>query len=150
MTAASTSASALPGAKPRCVTGWGYSKQKFSPRNYRELLHILLTSGWNAASAIAWMCAPCWNISAPGASSTPTPASRRTFAPPACVDFSLTHNWECRHPRAYSSPRSFHAYDATQNGFSVSYAGPFRRRFNDDGGPVTLAYPMRFSAGVQE
>jgi hypothetical protein len=51
---------------------------------------------------------------------------------------------------AYSSTRSFHVYDAIQNGFSLSYARPFRRKFNDDSGTVILTYPIRFSAGIQQ
>jgi hypothetical protein len=51
---------------------------------------------------------------------------------------------------AYSSNRSFHAYDALQNGLSVSYAMPFRRKFNDDSRAVVLQYPIRFSAGFQQ
>lgn len=51
---------------------------------------------------------------------------------------------------AYSSPRGFHVYNALQNGFAVSYALPVRRKFTDESGPVTLAYPIRFSAGVQD
>ncbi len=41
-------------------------------------------------------------------------------------------------------------YDAVQNSVSVSYARPFRRKFNDDSGEVMLQYPIRFSAGLQE
>jgi len=44
----------------------------------------------------------------------------------------------------------FHAYDAVQTGFAVSYAMPFRRIFHDHGESVPLQYPIRFSAGLQE
>ena len=37
-----------------------------------------------------------------------------------------------------------------RTGISVSYALPFHRRFTDESGPVTLAYPIRFSGGVQD
>ncbi len=48
------------------------------------------------------------------------------------------------------APGVFRYLDAIQNGFSVSYARPFRRRFVDDSGSVILQYPIRFSAGLQE
>ena len=66
------------------------------------------------------------------------------------MDFSPRPNWNLRASTAYSSTRSFHVYDATQNGFSVSYARPFHRKFNDDSREVLLQYPIRFSAGLQE
>ncbi|HEX5316052.1 MAG TPA: hypothetical protein VFX22_05320, partial [Candidatus Kapabacteria bacterium] len=44
----------------------------------------------------------------------------------------------------------FHVYDAVQNNISVSYAWPFRRMFNAESGAVSLEYPIRFSAGLQE
>jgi hypothetical protein len=31
----------------------------------------------------------------------------------------------------------------------VSYALPIRRKYSDESGPVTLAYPIRFTGGVQ-
>jgi hypothetical protein len=37
-----------------------------------------------------------------------------------------------------------------QNGFAVSYAMPFHRRFQDEGREVPLQYPIRFSAGMQQ
>jgi len=36
-----------------------------------------------------------------------------------------------------------------QSGISVSYAMPIRRKYSDESGPVTLAYPIRFSGGLQ-
>jgi hypothetical protein len=40
-------------------------------------------------------------------------------------------------------------YDAIQTGISVSYAMPVHRSFSDESGPVKLAYPIRFSGGMQ-
>jgi len=51
---------------------------------------------------------------------------------------------------AYSRKMGFHLYDAVESGFSVSYAMPFRRTFEENGQPLPLRYPIRFSAGVQQ
>jgi hypothetical protein len=70
--------------------------------------------------------------------------------PAAMVDFRPNRSWEIQANTAFSSTRSYHVYDVTQNGFSVTYARPFRRKFHDDSGTVVLQYPIRFSAGLQE
>jgi len=44
----------------------------------------------------------------------------------------------------------FHAYDAVQSGFAVSYAMPIHHEFKDHAGEVELQYPIRFSAGMQQ
>jgi hypothetical protein len=74
----------------------------------------------------------------------------QNLRPAGVVDFMPNHKWDVQLSSAYSNTRSFHAYDAIQNGVSVSYARPFRRKFNDDSGAVVLEYPIRFSAGVQQ
>lgn len=70
--------------------------------------------------------------------------------PAGTVDFKPRRNWDVQFSTAYSNTRGFHVYDAVQNGFSVSYAKPLHRRFNDSSGSLNLEYPIRFSAGVQE
>jgi hypothetical protein len=74
----------------------------------------------------------------------------QNLRPAATVDFTPNRNWDVQVSSAYSNTRSFHVYDAIQNAFSVTYARPFRRKFNDDSGQVVLKYPIRFSAGMQE
>ena len=74
----------------------------------------------------------------------------QNLRPAGTVDFSPKRNWEIQVSSAYSSTRSFHVYDAIQNGASVSYAMPFQRKFSDDSGSLTLKYPIRFSAGIQQ
>ena len=51
---------------------------------------------------------------------------------------------------AYSRNMGSHAYDAVQSGFSVSYAMPVRRLYQEEGHAVPLSYPIRFSAGVRQ
>ena len=69
--------------------------------------------------------------------------------PTAWVSYNFMRNWDLQVTSSYSSTRSFHVYDAAQNGFSLSYALPVHRRFADEGGPVVLAYPIRITGGVQ-
>jgi hypothetical protein len=74
----------------------------------------------------------------------------QNLRPSASVDFSPKRNWDLQASTSFSNTRGFHVYDATQNGFSVSYAMPFRRKFQDGSGDVVLQYPIRFAAGLQE
>lgn len=77
-------------------------------------------------------------------------AIAQAFRPAGNIDFSLTRNWSVQASGAYSRNMGFHAYDAVTAGFSVSYAMAMRRTFNDEGHPVPLQYPIRFSAGLQQ
>jgi len=74
----------------------------------------------------------------------------QNLRPAGMIDYRPNKNWDFQANTAFASTRSFHVYDATQNGFSVTYARPFRRRFHDDSGTMVLQYPIRFSAGLQE
>jgi hypothetical protein len=74
----------------------------------------------------------------------------QNLRPAGTVDFAPNRKWDMQVSTAYSSTRSFHAYDAIQNGFAISYERPFRRKFNGDSEAVVLEYPIRFSGGVQE
>lgn len=74
----------------------------------------------------------------------------QNLRPAGSIDFVPSRNWDVKFSTAYSNTRGFHVYDATQNGFSVSYALPFRHVFHDRSEPLTVEYPIRFSAGVQD
>jgi len=74
----------------------------------------------------------------------------QNLRPAGSVDFIPARNWDVSFSTAYSSTRSFHVYDATQNGLSVSYALPIHHSFHDRGEPVNLEYPIRFAAGIQD
>jgi tetratricopeptide (TPR) repeat protein len=138
-----------PWGKTALVTGWGASDQQFRPvtyeayytssyigieRRFGERLDIKAI----AEDVRAWrIVAPNWG-------------NAQNLRPAGTVDFAPNHSWDMQLSTAYSSTRSFHIYDAIQNGFSLSYARPFRRKFNDDSGTVVLAYPIRFSAGIRQ
>jgi hypothetical protein len=138
-----------PWGKTSLVTGWGATDQQFSPVNYE----VYCTSAYVGIErkfgkrlnlrAIA-EDVRAWRIV--GANW----GNAQNLRPAGAVDFTPNHQWDVQFSTAFSSARSFHAYDAIQNGFSISYARPFRRKFNDDSGTVVLEYPIRFSAGIQE
>ncbi len=77
-------------------------------------------------------------------------ALAQALRPSGTIEYSPTRNWAVQGNLSYSRNMSFHAYDALQGGFAVSYARPFGRVFKDDSGQVLLRYPIRFSAGVQQ
>ena len=73
----------------------------------------------------------------------------QNLRPAGSIEFVPRPDWDVKFSSAYSNTRGFHVYDATQNGFSVSYAWPFGRTFHDRSAPLKLEYPVRFSAGLQ-
>jgi len=77
-------------------------------------------------------------------------AIAQALRPAGSVQFTPTRNWRIEGNFAYSRNMSFHAYDAVQSGFAVSYALPIHRAFKDEGQNVGLVYPIRFSAGMQQ
>jgi tetratricopeptide (TPR) repeat protein len=138
-----------PWGKMALVTGWGYNDQKISPTKYEDYF----TSSYlgverkfgerlNVRAVIEDLRA--WRVV--GAHS----GIAQNLRPAGTIHFAPNRKWDVQFSSAYSSTRSFHAYDALQNGFSVSYARPFHRKFKDDSGVVVLQYPLRFSAGIQE
>ena len=138
-----------PWGKTALVTGWGYSDQKFSPQNYENYFtssYIGLERRFGARINVRAMVEDlrAWRVF--GSSS----GIAQNLRPAGMVDFTPRKNFDVQASSSYSSTRGFHVYDATQNSFSVSYARPFRRKLTDAGGPITFAYPLRFSAGVQQ
>jgi tetratricopeptide (TPR) repeat protein len=138
-----------PWGKTALVTGWGATAQRFSPvafENYYTSSYIGLerkvTQRLNIRAVLEDVRS--WRIE-DGHSGI-----AQNLRPAGTVDFAPARNWQLKFSSAYSSTRSFHVYDATENSFSVSYAKPFRHGFNDRAGSVTLRYPIRFSAGIQQ
>lgn len=138
-----------PWGKTALVTGWGANALQFSPVSYENYytssyvgIERRFTERLNVRAVLEDVRS--WRI-ADGHSGI-----AQNLRPAGTVEFTPKRNWELKASSAYSSTREFHVYDATQNGFSISYAKPFQHKFNDDSGPVTLKYPIRFSAGLQE
>lgn len=138
-----------PWGKTSLLTGWGSTDQNFSPvrfENYYTSSYIGMEHRFSekfAAKAIV-EDVRAWRVVGPHS------GIAQNLRPAGTIDFRPGRNWNMQFSSAYSSTRSFHVYDATQNGFSISYAKPVHRKFRDDSGAVVLEYPIRFSAGLQE
>ncbi len=138
-----------PWGKTALVTGWGATDQFFTPvsfENYYTSAYIGLehrfSEHFNARAVLEDVRS--WRVV------TAAEGIAQNLRPAAVVEYRPNRNWAFQANTAFSSTRSFHVYDATQSGFSVTYARPVRRRFHDDSGAVVLEYPIRFSAGLQE
>lgn len=77
-------------------------------------------------------------------------ANAQALRPAGTLQFFPTRNWAFQASVAYSRNMAFHAYDAVQSGFAVSYAIPIHRTYTGEGQNVRLTYPIRFSAGMQQ
>ena len=137
-----------PWGKTALVTGWGAGDQVFHPTEIEDYLtssYIGLEHRFSERLSVRGMVEDlrAWRV-VHGRS-----AIAQDLRPAASVDFKPRRNWDIQASTAFSSTRGFHVYDATQNGFSVSYARPFKRKFRDESGEVMLQYPIRFSGGVR-
>lgn len=138
-----------PWGKNALVTGWGATDQFYTPvnfENYYTSAYIGFERRFSerlTARAVVEDLRS-WRVV------TAAEGIAQNLRPAGMVEYRPNKNWDFQANTAFSSTRSFHVYDATQNGFSVTYARPFRRRFHDDSGAMVLQYPIRFSAGLQE
>ena len=138
-----------PWGKTALVTGWGARDEQFSPV-IREFYYTSSYLGIERkisdrvrVRAVA-EDVRSWRVESNSF------ALAQALRPAGSVEFSPTRNWSVQASVAYSRNMGFHAYDAVQSGFSVSYAHPFGRAFKDQTGEVNLRYPIRFSAGLQQ
>ncbi len=138
-----------PWGRTALITGWGMNDQTFSPVSYQDYTtasYIGLERRFSDRLNIRAIAEDVRAWRTVGANS----GIAQNLRPAGSIDFSPRRNWEIQASSAYSSTRGFHVYDAIQSGIALSYAKPFRRKYNDDRGPVLLKYPIRFSAGIQQ
>ena len=138
-----------PWGKTALVTGWGANDEKISPVGYEDYItssYVGIDRRFGERLRVRAVAEDlrAWRIVGPNS------GIAQNLRPAGSVDFALKRNLDLQVSSAYSSTRSFHVYDAIQNGFSISYARPYHRKFKDDSGTVVLEYPIRFSAGMQE
>jgi tetratricopeptide (TPR) repeat protein len=131
------------------VTGWGINNQTFSPvgfKNHFTSSYIGIEHRFGERLDLRAVAEDlrAWRIVGQNS------GIAQDLRPAATVDFAITRSWDLQASSAYSSTRGFHIYDATQNGFALSYARPFHRKFDDESGEIALQYPIRFAAGLQE
>ena len=138
-----------PWGKTALITGWGMNDESFSPVSYEDYntaSYVGLERKFGERLNIRAIAEDVRAWRTVGANS----GIAQNLRPAGSIDFVPKRNWDIQASSAYSSTRGFHIYDALQNGFSVSYARPFHRKFNDVPGGVVLEYPIRFSAGIQQ
>jgi hypothetical protein len=131
------------------VTGWGANDQQFTPakiEDYYTSSYIGVTHRFSDRLNIEALVEDLrtWRVFHARS------AIAQALRPAGTVTFDPTRNWSVQASTVYSSTRSFHVYDSFQNSFSVSYSRAFRRNFNAETGEVSLQYPIRFSAGIQQ
>lgn len=138
-----------PWGKTSLITGWAANDQKFDPQrfeNYYTASYIGLNRRFGSTVNVR---AVVEDLRAWRKVDTRSGIAQ-ALRPAGVVDFSPARSWRVQVSSAWNNTRGFHVYDAIQNGAAVSYAMPFRREFNDQGREVPLAYPIRFSAGLEE
>lgn len=131
------------------LTGWGASNVKYTPQTYQAYFTSSYIGFDHRFSEHIDLRAMLEDVRAWRIVGTNS-AIAQNLRPAATFSFSFKHNWNVLVNSSYSDTRGFSTYDATQSGASVSYALPFKNQFKAESGPVTLAYPIRFSAGVQD
>ena len=150
-----------PWSKTALVTGWGSNDQQFTSstlgnsENYYTSSYIGLTRRFSTHLNIegimedlrSWRVVPY--VFSPG-NFVMHSGIAQALRPAGTVNYSPARNWDFQFSTAYENTRTFHVYDMTQNGISLSYVRPLGRSYNEDTGTVHLKYPIRFSGGVQE
>ena len=138
-----------PWGRTALLTGWGANDQTFQPvqiEDYYTSTYVGLERRISQRLDVKAIAEDLRAWRTVGSRS----GLAQDFRPAASVDFAFRRNWDFQASTAFSSTRGFHIYDATQNGFAVSYAMPVHRRFQAESGPLDIAYPIRFSAGLQD
>jgi hypothetical protein len=77
-------------------------------------------------------------------------AIAQAIHPAAKVEYYKSPRWSFEGTFALSREQGFHTYDNAQTGFLVSYVRPLRGALRAEGQEVPVAYPWRFSFGVQQ
>jgi hypothetical protein len=77
-------------------------------------------------------------------------AIAQAIRPGARFEYRPTPRWTIQGSFVLSRGEGFHDYDNAQSEILVSYVRPVRGGLEDGNGPVEVAYPNRFSFGVQQ
>ena len=77
-------------------------------------------------------------------------AIAQALMPGGRFDFRATPRWSVQGSFLLSRGSGYHAYDNAQSEFVVSYVRPLHGSLKDGMGEVPVAYPMRFSIGIQQ
>lgn len=77
-------------------------------------------------------------------------AAAQALLPGARFEFRATPRWNFQGSFLLSRGQGYHQYDNAQSEFLISYTRPVRGSFRDGTGDVPVAYPFRFSLGLQQ
>jgi hypothetical protein len=77
-------------------------------------------------------------------------AIAQALLPGGRFDFRATPRWSVQGSFLLSRGSGYHTYDNAQSEFVVSYVRPLHGSLKDGMGEVPVAYPMRFSIGIQQ
>ena len=77
-------------------------------------------------------------------------AIAQALLPGARFDFRATPRWSVQGSFLLSRGAGYHAYDNVQSELLVSYVRPLHGNLKAGGGEVPVAFPMRFSFGLQQ
>ena len=131
------------------IAGWGANDQQFTPvgiEDYFTSSYVGFTrrfsNRWDAQAVVEDVRA--WRIV------TPRSGIAQAVRYAGTIDFTPTPSWDLQASLSYENTRTYHAYDATQNGFSVSYTKALHHTLNNATGEVEAQYPLHFSAGFAQ
>ena len=131
------------------IAGWGANDQQFSPVGIEDYFTSSyvgfsrhFSNRWSAQAVVEDVRA--WRVV------TPRSGIAQAVRYAGTIDYNPTPSWDVQASLAYENTRTYHAYDATQNGFSVSYVKALHHKINDANGDVEAQYPLHFSAGFEQ
>lgn len=138
-----------PWATTALVTGWGARDEQFFPvirEFYYTSAYVGLEHRFSQRLTIRAIAEDlrAWRVE------QNLFAIAQALRPAGIVQFSPTRKWNFEANVAYSRNMGFHAYDAVQSGFAISYSMPIQHAYKDEGTEVSVRYPIRFSAGMQQ
>ncbi|HEY1265337.1 MAG TPA: tetratricopeptide repeat protein [Terriglobales bacterium] len=116
-------------------------REYFSTASYVGLQHHF---GKHFTAAVLGEYLRSWRVSALNF------AIAQAIRPGARFEYRPTPRWTIQGSFVLSRGEGFHDYDNAQSEILVSYVRPVRGGLEDGNGPVEVAYPNRFSFGVQQ
>ena len=131
------------------IAGWGANDEQFTPvgiEDYFTSSYIgfarRFSPRWNAQAVVEDVRA--WRVV------TPRSGTAQAVRYAGTINFNINPSWDVQASLAYENTKTYHAYDATQNGFSVSYIKALHHNINASTGEVEAQYPLHFSAGFEQ
>ena len=76
-------------------------------------------------------------------------ATAHVLRPVASVQYDMQSSWSVTVSSPMTRRSAFQEYDNLYSSFYISYVRPLHRSFNDDAGEYKVAYPLRFSFGIE-